>query len=352
MTSEGTPAGDGRGRVLWQPPADVGERSRIGRYTAWLAAERGHSFAGYDELWQWSVADLDGFWRSIWDHFSARVPHPGHRGARRPGHAGRPLVPRRGGELRGARPAVASRSVRPWSGCRRAASGSSCPWTSCATRWRGAGPGWPRSGSAAAIGWPPTCPTSPRRSSPSWPPPAWGRSGRRAPPSSARAASSTGGARSSPRCCWRSTATATAQRRSAARTRWPRSAPRLPSLRATVTVPYLEPEPQAARHDGSVLWDDLLGPPGPGRAAAPRRVRARAVRPPALRPLLVGHDRPAQGDRPRPRGHPRRAPQGARPAQRPRARRPLLLVLDHGLDDVELPGVGPARRGDAGAVRR
>ena len=82
------------------------------------------------------------------------------------------------------------------------------------------------------------------------------------------------------------------------------------------------------------------------------RVRARAVRPPALRPLLVGHDRPAQGDRPRPRRHPRRAPQGARPAQRPRARRPLLLVLDHGLDDVELPGVGPAGRGDAGAVRR
>jgi acetoacetyl-CoA synthetase len=76
VTSEGTPAGDGRGRVLWQPPADVGERSRIGRYTAWLAAERGRSFAGYDELWQWSVADLDGFWRSIWDHFSLESRTP------------------------------------------------------------------------------------------------------------------------------------------------------------------------------------------------------------------------------------------------------------------------------------
>ena len=59
----------GRGRVLWQPPADVGERSRIGRYLRWLDAERGLSFDGYDALWRWSVTDLDAFWRSIWDHF-------------------------------------------------------------------------------------------------------------------------------------------------------------------------------------------------------------------------------------------------------------------------------------------
>ena len=69
MNSEGSPAGDERGRVLWRPPADVGERSRIGRYLRWLDAERGLSFDGYDALWRWSVTDLNGFWRSIWDHF-------------------------------------------------------------------------------------------------------------------------------------------------------------------------------------------------------------------------------------------------------------------------------------------
>lgn len=57
------------GDVLWTPPADVRERSRIGDYLRWLSAERGLNFADYDALWQWSVTDLEGFWRSIWDYF-------------------------------------------------------------------------------------------------------------------------------------------------------------------------------------------------------------------------------------------------------------------------------------------
>ena len=58
----------------------------------------------------------------------------------------------------------------------------------------------------------------------------------------------------------------------------------------------------------------------PARRGRPSlALRAGAVRPPALRAVLLGHDRAAQGDRPRPRRHPRRAPQGARPAPRPRA---------------------------------
>jgi acetoacetyl-CoA synthetase len=60
---------DGRGRILWEPPPDVRDRSRIGRYLRWLEAERGLRFSGYDELWRWSVGDLDAFWGSVWDHF-------------------------------------------------------------------------------------------------------------------------------------------------------------------------------------------------------------------------------------------------------------------------------------------
>jgi acetoacetyl-CoA synthetase len=71
MESEGTRTGsdDRRGRILWEPPVDVLERSRIGRYVQWLETERGLRFADYAALWRWSVADLDAFWRSIWDHF-------------------------------------------------------------------------------------------------------------------------------------------------------------------------------------------------------------------------------------------------------------------------------------------
>ncbi|GIJ77956.1 acetoacetyl-CoA synthetase [Micromonospora phaseoli] len=62
--------------VLWTPPADVLQRSRIGAYLRWLAEHRGLEFADYDALWRWSVTDLDAFWRSIWDHFDVVAHTP------------------------------------------------------------------------------------------------------------------------------------------------------------------------------------------------------------------------------------------------------------------------------------
>ncbi|WP_281357536.1 acetyl-coenzyme A synthetase N-terminal domain-containing protein, partial [Micromonospora maritima] len=62
--------------VLWTPPADVRERSRIGDYLRWLAEHRGLEFADYDALWQWSVTDLDGFWGSVWDYFQVVAHTP------------------------------------------------------------------------------------------------------------------------------------------------------------------------------------------------------------------------------------------------------------------------------------
>ncbi|HEX5541123.1 MAG TPA: acetoacetate--CoA ligase [Micromonospora sp.] len=55
--------------ILWTPPTDVRETSRIGDYLRWLRENKDLNFADYDALWRWSVTDLDGFWRSIWDYF-------------------------------------------------------------------------------------------------------------------------------------------------------------------------------------------------------------------------------------------------------------------------------------------
>jgi acetoacetyl-CoA synthetase len=55
--------------ILWRPPVDVRERSRVGHYLRWLEATRGKHFRSYGELWRWSVDDLEGFWGSVWDHF-------------------------------------------------------------------------------------------------------------------------------------------------------------------------------------------------------------------------------------------------------------------------------------------
>jgi acetoacetyl-CoA synthetase len=49
--------------LLWEPPAELVERAVMTRYMR----ERG--FDSYEDLWRWSVTDLDGFWGSIWDFF-------------------------------------------------------------------------------------------------------------------------------------------------------------------------------------------------------------------------------------------------------------------------------------------
>ena len=41
----------------------------MGRYLAWLNAERGLELDGYDDLWRWSVDEPGGFWQSVWDFF-------------------------------------------------------------------------------------------------------------------------------------------------------------------------------------------------------------------------------------------------------------------------------------------
>jgi acetoacetyl-CoA synthetase len=62
--------------VLWSPPADILERSRIGRYLAWLEARRRHRFGSYDDLWRWSVDEPGPFWTSIWEHFEVIAHAP------------------------------------------------------------------------------------------------------------------------------------------------------------------------------------------------------------------------------------------------------------------------------------
>jgi len=58
---------------LWDPPAELVERSRLREYMGWLSTERGLDFGTYDELWRWSVSDLEGFWSSIWEFFDVQA---------------------------------------------------------------------------------------------------------------------------------------------------------------------------------------------------------------------------------------------------------------------------------------
>jgi len=49
------------GRVLWEPGSELLTESKMAHYM------RARGFDSYDELWRWSVDDLEGFWRSLWE---------------------------------------------------------------------------------------------------------------------------------------------------------------------------------------------------------------------------------------------------------------------------------------------
>jgi acetoacetyl-CoA synthetase len=78
------------GDVLWRPPVDVRETSRIGDFLRYLERERGLVFPDYQSLWQWSVDDIPVFWRAVWDYFEVigytpatdTLPEPVMPGAR------------------------------------------------------------------------------------------------------------------------------------------------------------------------------------------------------------------------------------------------------------------------------
>ena len=67
------PTDTGRGELLWEPPAELVERARLTEYMRWLESKRGLRFQGYEELWRWSVDDLEAFWGSIWDFFGVQA---------------------------------------------------------------------------------------------------------------------------------------------------------------------------------------------------------------------------------------------------------------------------------------
>jgi acetoacetyl-CoA synthetase len=61
---------------MWEPPPEQRERVEMARFMNWVAARRGRAFAGYDELWRWSVDELEDFWASVWEFGGVRASTP------------------------------------------------------------------------------------------------------------------------------------------------------------------------------------------------------------------------------------------------------------------------------------
>lgn len=63
--------------ILWRPEPERVQRATLTRFARWLAAERGVETDGYEQLWQWSVDELEAFWAAVWEFFDvqARTPY-------------------------------------------------------------------------------------------------------------------------------------------------------------------------------------------------------------------------------------------------------------------------------------
>ncbi len=322
------------------------------RFMDWLAAERKLEFRDYDELWHWSVSELDAFWAAIWDYFDVQASEPYERvlGSRAmPGAEWFPgarlsyaehifrgkddtaVAVRHASELRELPDDDLGRAARPDGADRRGAAGAR------------------------------------RRAR---------RPGRRIH------AERAGDDRGLPRMCVdrRHVVELLARLRRALGGRPLRAdraegavrGRRLPLQRqglrpdgrgrgargrdAVARAHHRRPVPERRARLPHARQGAAVGAPArargrcrPGRRA---RVRAAAVRPPALGPLLVRHDGAAEGDRAQPGRDPARAPEEAQPAPRRPPRRPGLLVHHDRLDDVELPRRRAADPGRDRPLRR
>ena len=276
---------------------------------------------------------------------------PVRAGPRRAHHARRSLVRGRRAELRRAR-LPRPRPGRPSPSSTPPSSASSTELTlgrARASRSRRSRQACASSASSAATASSPTCRTAPRRSSPSSPRRRSERSGRAARRTSAPARVVDRFAQIEPKVLFAVDGYRYGGRDFDRLDAVAGLEAEMPSLEHTVLIPYLDPGRRPRRlarrdHLGRLLAS--------GEAPAPLAFERVPVRPPALGPLLLRHDRPAEGDRPGPRRDPARAPEEAQPPRRRAGGRPDLLVHDHRLDDVELPRLGPAHAGLDRPLRR
>jgi len=66
----------GDGVLLWEPSEELKRQANTTHYMQWLEQEKGLSFHSRDELWQWSVDNLEDFWASIAEYFHVKFSQP------------------------------------------------------------------------------------------------------------------------------------------------------------------------------------------------------------------------------------------------------------------------------------
>ena len=63
-------------KILWQPSTSFINNSNLKDFERWLGKEKGLLFDDYDELWQWSITQLEDFWECVVQYFKVQLKTP------------------------------------------------------------------------------------------------------------------------------------------------------------------------------------------------------------------------------------------------------------------------------------
>ena len=61
--------------ALWQPSSNFTRGSNLFHFARFLEKEYDLKFADYASMWDWSVTDVDAFWKAIWKYYD--IQHDG-----------------------------------------------------------------------------------------------------------------------------------------------------------------------------------------------------------------------------------------------------------------------------------
>ena len=62
--------------ILWKPPEERSKNAALAKYMDWLKQHYSNDFSTYQDLWEWSINNLEQFWESIWLYFDLKSSQP------------------------------------------------------------------------------------------------------------------------------------------------------------------------------------------------------------------------------------------------------------------------------------
>jgi acetoacetyl-CoA synthetase len=64
---------------LWSPSSELLQTAEMARFMVWVNERHGLDLHSYEELWRWSVSELESFWAGIWEFCGVRASQPYER---------------------------------------------------------------------------------------------------------------------------------------------------------------------------------------------------------------------------------------------------------------------------------